>query len=216
MNPQDVFPVIAIDGTAASGKGTLAKRLAAHFDFGYLDTGLLYRRVALDLLEQNIPWSDQDKAAEAARTLDASRLDDPHLRGAEAGRGASVVGAIPDVRTALDDFQRSFPQNCGKAGAILDGRDIGTIIFPEASVKFYIDAGLETRAARRHAELAAKGDPITLEQVIDDFKIRDARDGERSFRPMAVAADAAVIDTTHLNADETYALALSILESKGF
>jgi cytidylate kinase len=216
QNDHRIIPVIAIDGTAASGKGTLAKRLAAHFDFGYLDTGLLYRRVALDLMNQDQSWEDEPAATQAALRMDPAQLDDPRLRGAEAGRGASVVAAIPAVRAALLEFQRNFPSRCGKAGAILDGRDIGTAIFPDAAVKFYIDAGLEARAKRRHAELAAAGDPITLDTVIADFKIRDARDSNRATNPMKAAADAAVIDTTNLNADETFALALSILESKGF
>ncbi len=127
------IPVIAIDGTAASGKGTLAKRLAAYLDYAYLDTGLLYRRVALTLLAQNIPADNIEAAVHAARTLDANKLDDPALRGAAAGRDASVVAAIPEVRMALHDFQREFPNKSGKAGAILDGRDIGTVIFPEAT-----------------------------------------------------------------------------------
>lgn len=201
-------PVIAIDGTAASGKGTMAKRLAAYLDYAYLDTGLLYRRVALTLLAQNIPATNIEAAVHAARTLDANKLDDPALRGAAAGRDASVVAAIPEVRMALHDFQREFPARSGKAGAILDGRDIGTVIFPEAILKFYVDADIEVRAQRRFKELTGQGHDITYEKVLEDMKIRDARDGGRDFRPMKAAPDAVHIDTTHLGPDDVFRLAL--------
>ena len=206
------IPVIAIDGTAASGKGTMAKRLAAYLDYAYLDTGLLYRRVALTLLAQNIPADNIEAAVYAARTLDASKLDDPALRGAAAGRDASVVAAIPEVRMALHDFQREFPAKSGKAGAILDGRDIGTVIFPEATLKFYIDAEIETRAQRRHKELTGQGLEITYEKVLEDMKIRDARDGNRDFRPMKAAPDAVHIDTTNMGPDEVFQEALKHLQ----
>lgn len=201
-------PVIAIDGTAASGKGTMAKRLAAHMGYAYLDTGLLYRRVALTLLAQNIPADNVEAAVQAARTLDANKLDDPALRGAAAGRDASVVAAIPEVRMALHDFQREFPAKSGKPGAILDGRDIGTVIFPEAILKFYVDAEIEVRAQRRHKELIGQGLEITYEKVLEDMKIRDARDGGRDFRPMKAAADAIAINTTHMGPDEVFQEAL--------
>ncbi len=207
------IPVIAIDGTAASGKGTMAKRLAAYLDYAYLDTGLLYRRVALTLLAQNIPADNVEAAVHAARTLDANKLDDPALRGAAAGRDASVVAAIPEVRMALHDFQRAFPLKSGKKGAILDGRDIGTVIFPEARIKFYVDAAIEVRAQRRFKELSAQGLETTYEQVLEDMKIRDARDGNRAFRPMVAAADALHIDTTSLGPDEVFKKALSHIQS---
>lgn len=203
--------VIAIDGTAASGKGTLARRLAAHLGYGYLDTGLLYRRVALTLIERNIQADDTAAAIEAAKTLDVSTLDDPALRSAAAGRGASVVAAIPEVRQALDDFQRSFPARCGHPGAVLDGRDIGTVIFPDAKVKFYVDADQRVRSERRYRELLAKGEAVTFEGVLADMQTRDTRDGGRSFRPMTAAADAVMIDTTNLDPDQVFALALQSL-----
>jgi cytidylate kinase len=210
--PTSDIPVIAIDGTAASGKGTMAKRLAAYLDYAYLDTGLLYRRVALTLLAQNIPADNVEAAVHAARTLDANKLDDPALRGAAAGRDASVVAAIPEVRLALTEFQRQFPEKSGKKGAILDGRDIGTVIFPEARIKFYVDADIEIRAERRFKELTGQGLEITYEKVLEDMKIRDARDGNRAFRPMVAAPDAVHIDTTALGPDAVFQKALSHIQ----
>jgi cytidylate kinase len=211
----NMLPVIAIDGTAASGKGTLSRRLAGRLGYAYLDTGLLYRRVALSLLQQDIELEDQEAAIKVARLLRAEELGDPDLRGAEAGRGASIVGAIPGVRQALLDFQRHFardpqPLLDGKParGAILDGRDIGTAICPDADVKFFIDANIETRATRRHNELLAKGERITYETVLDDMKTRDARDAGRADAPMRAATDAILLDTTHMGPDEAFAYAL--------
>lgn len=207
-------PVIAIDGTAASGKGTMAKRLAAHLDYAYLDTGLLYRRVALTLLEMQVPPTDVEAAIQAARALDPATLDDPALRGADAGRDSSVVAAIPEVRKALHDFQREFPVKSGKRGAILDGRDIGTVIFPEAPIKFFVDAKIEVRAERRHKELAGRGENLTYEKVLEDMKIRDARDSGRDFRPMKVAEEAIIIDTTSMGPDAVFEEAVKHLSSK--
>lgn len=203
-----LIPVIAIDGTAASGKGTMARRIAAHLGWAYLDTGLLYRRVALTLLEQNIPASNIEAATKAAQTIDAAKLDDPALRGAEAGRDASVVAAMPPVRAALLKFQRSFPANSGKPGAVLDGRDIGTVIFPEAVLKFYVDADVDVRTRRRYDELIAQSVDITLEKLASDMKIRDARDGGRPDAPMKAAPEAIHIDTSAMNPDEVLAFAL--------
>lgn len=208
------IPVIAIDGTAASGKGTMAKRLAAHLDYAYLDTGLLYRRVALTLLEKRIAPTDVTAAVQAARDLDPATLGDPALRGADAGRDSSVVAAIPEVRKALHDFQREFPLKSGKRGAILDGRDIGTVIFPEAPIKFFVDAKIEVRAERRHKELAGRGENLPYEKVLEDMKIRDARDSGRDFRPMKVAEDAIMIDTTSMGPDAVFEEALKHLSSK--
>lgn len=207
-------PVIAIDGTAASGKGTMAKRLAAHLDYAYLDTGLLYRRVALTLLEMQVPPTDVEAAIQAARALDPATLDDPALRGADAGRDSSVVAAIPEVRKALHDFQREFPVKSGKRGAILDGRDIGTVIFPEAPIKFFVDAKIEVRAERRHKELAGRGENLPYEKVLEDMKIRDARDSGRDFRPMKVAEEAIIIDTTSMGPDAVFEEAVKHLSSK--
>lgn len=208
------IPVIAIDGTAASGKGTMAKRLAAHLDYAYLDTGLLYRRVALTLLEKKILPTDTEAAVQAARELDPATLGDPALRGADAGRDSSVVAAIPEVRKALHDFQREFPAKSGKRGAILDGRDIGTVIFPEAPIKFFVDAKIEVRAERRHKELAGRGEALPYEKVLEDMKIRDARDSGRDFRPMKIAEEAIIIDTTSMGPDAVFEEALKYLSSK--
>ena len=203
--------VIAIDGTAASGKGTLARRLADHLGYAYLDTGLLYRHVALTLIQQDIPADDKDAAITAALMLDPAALGHPDLRSGATGRVASVVAAIPEVRTALDAFQKNFPARSGKPGAILDGRDIGTAIFPDAKFKFYVDADISVRAERRHRELIAAGEFVDFDTVLNDFKIRDARDKGRDFRPLEVAHDAVLIDTTILNADQVFEKALAAL-----
>lgn len=202
------IPVIAIDGTAASGKGTMARRLAAHLGYAYLDTGLLYRRVAYTLFEKGLPFEDDTAALQAAKTLDATTLDDPALRGPDAGRGSSIVAAMPAIRAALFEFQRQFPAASGKPGAILDGRDIGTVIFPEAALKFYVNADQPVRAARRHKELLGQGIDIAYEKVMEDMKVRDARDAGRPNAPMKAAPDAIYIDTTHLGPDEVFAEAL--------
>ena len=207
----DSIPVIAIDGTAASGKGTLAKRLADRLGYAYLDTGLLYRAVGYALTARNVPLDDKDAAITAARTLAPALLDNPALRSGLSGRAASVVAAMPEVREALDDFQRNFPARSGKPGAVLDGRDIGTAIFPDAWVKFYIDADRKVRSERRYKELVAKGEDTTFEAVLADMAARDERDGNRSFRPMKPADDAILIDTTNLNPDDVVAKALSCL-----
>ena len=208
------IPVIAIDGTAASGKGTLARKLGDYLGYAVLDTGLLYRCVAIKTLENGKTWDDHTAVIAAANSITAIDLENPELRSAEAGRGASVVGAIPEVRIALDGFQRDFPAASDKNGAILDGRDIGTVIFPDAAIKFYVDAAMPVRAERRWKELVVKGWDITLETVINDFRIRDARDGERSFRPMKPADDAILIDTTKMTPDEVFETALAAARAK--
>jgi cytidylate kinase len=204
--------IIAIDGTAASGKGTLARRLAQQLGYAYLDTGLLYRRVALTLIEQGLSTDNTEAAINAAKTLDPTTLDNPTLRGAEAGRGASVVAAIPEVRQALTDFQRQFPLKSGKSGAVIDGRDIGTVIFPDAAAKFFIDAGIKARAERRHRELIAAGENISYSTVLADMQTRDARDAGRSFRPMKAADDAILLDTTAMDAEAVFAAAIKHLQ----
>lgn len=203
--------IIAIDGTAASGKGTLARRLADHLGYAYLDTGLLYRCVAQMVLDRGLDPDNRDAAIAAAQKLNTADLGHSGLRSAAAGRGASVVGAIPEVRQALLDFQRQFPAASGKAGAILDGRDIGTVIFPDAPFKFYVDADQSVRAERRHRELLAKGETIDFDTVLNDFKIRDARDSGRADAPMKAATDAIHIDTTTMDPDAVFQAALARL-----
>ncbi len=191
---------IAIDGPAASGKGTIARALAEHFGFAHLDTGLLYRAVGRLMLEGADP-------AQAARTLSAETLERDDLRGAEAAQAASKVAALPDVRAALLDFQRAFARRAG--GAVLDGRDIGTVICPEAEVKLYIVATEGIRARRRHAELKAKGDTRSLDDVLADLKERDARDSARATAPLRPAEDAIVIDTSDMEIDAAVAEAIA-------
>ncbi|HEX2136926.1 MAG TPA: (d)CMP kinase [Microvirga sp.] len=204
--------IIAIDGPAASGKGTLAKRLAAHFGLPHLDTGLLYRAVARALLDQGSSLTDQEAATRAAAALDARVLDDPRLRGAEMGEAASVVSAYPPVRAALLDFQRQFAAQ--PAGAVLDGRDIGTVVCPFADVKLFITAAPEERARRRHLELLARNEVAEFTAILNDIRRRDERDLNRSTSPLKAADDALVLDTTHLDADATFRAALDLVEAR--
>jgi cytidylate kinase len=190
---------VAIDGPAASGKGTIARALAARFGFAHLDTGLLYRATGLRAAEAGI---DPAAAAASLREADLAR---PDLRGAEAAEAASKVAAIPAVRAALLVFQREFAARDG--GAVLDGRDIGSVICPDAEVKLFIVAAPEERARRRHAELAAAGDPRTLAEGAEDLRIRDARDGGRAAAPLKSAADARLLDTTEMSIDAAVAQA---------
>ena len=202
--------IIAIDGPAGSGKGTLAKRLAAHFRLPHLDTGLLYRAVALTLLDEGRPLTDAPAAARAAATLDLSRLDDPRLKGRAMGDAASVVSAYQPVRDALLDLQRRFATQPG--GAVLDGRDIGTVICPEADAKLFVTATAEERARRRHLELVSRGEAADYEAILADIRRRDERDMTRSAAPLRPADDALVLDTTQLDAEAAFAAALEIVE----
>ncbi|HPG89833.1 MAG TPA: (d)CMP kinase, partial [Hyphomicrobium sp.] len=186
--------VIAIDGPAASGKGTLAKRVAAHYRLPCLDTGLLYRAVARDVAAKGGPLDDVRLASSAARSLRADTLDDPKLRGPAAGDAASIVAKMPDVRSALLDYQRAFAGQ--QNGAVLDGRDIGTVICPDADVKLYITATAEERARRRHLEHKARGEDISFDTVLADIRRRDERDSARDIAPLEAARDAITIDTT--------------------
>src|SRR5688572_18648075 len=190
--------IIAIDGPAGSGKGTLAKRLAGHFGLPHLDTGLLYRAVAITLLDKGLPLTDPS-AARVAASLDLSRLDDPRLKGREMGEAASVVSAYQPVRDALLDLQRRFAAQPG--GAILDGRDIGTVICPDADAKLFVTASAEERARRRHLELASRNEATAYEAILADIRRRDERDMSRSTAPLKAAPDAVVLDTTELDAD---------------
>jgi cytidylate kinase len=204
--------IIAIDGPAASGKGTLAKRLAAHFGLPHLDTGLLYRAVARSLIDRAVPLSDIEEATRAALSLDPGSLDDPRLRGAAMGEAASVVSAFQPVRDALLDVQRDF---AGQAtGAVLDGRDIGTVVCPLAEVKLFITASPEERARRRHLELLARNEAAEFTAILEDIRRRDERDQTRSTAPLKPADDAVVLDTTRLDADAAFRAALDIVEAR--
>lgn len=201
--------IIAIDGPAASGKGTLARRIAAHFGYQCLDTGLLYRAVARDMRAAEQPLDDVKAAEWAAKSLDPKSLDDHGLRDPGVGDAASVVAKIPEVRAALLAFQRDFAAQ--EPGAVLDGRDIGTVVCPNADVKLFINADVEVRARRRYEELNARGEPVTYERVLDTIKARDARDKGRADAPMVIAPDALVLDTTAMTADEAFAAALALI-----
>jgi cytidylate kinase len=216
--PKDLGPiVIAVDGPAASGKGTLARRLATQFSFAYLDTGKLYRAVALKVLRAGGDPEDEDAAEATARSLDVSELDDPDLAGDEAASAASKVAAIDGVRAALLDFQRSFaatpPDVDGEPaeGAVLDGRDIGTVICPDATAKLFVTADVEVRADRRHKELLNRGEASIYARVLEDLKARDARDMNRETAPLRPADDAVVLDTTELDVDAAFVAALDIV-----
>ncbi len=204
--------IIAIDGPAASGKGTLGKRLSEHFGFAHLDTGLLYRAVARVLLDRGLALTDRDAATRVAQTLDVTHLDDPRLRGAEMGEAASVISAYQPVRDALLAFQRQFGSQ--PPGAVLDGRDIGTIVCPHADVKLFITAAPEERARRRHLELLKRGDEAEYETILDDIRRRDERDMNRSTAPLKPADDAITLDTTHLDADAAFRAALDLVLGK--
>jgi len=198
--------VIAIDGPAASGKSTLARRLAQHFGFAHLDTGALYRATAFLVLEQGGDPADPVTAARAAGLVHLRLLLDPRLRGEAVSAAASIVAAIPCVRRALLDLQRNFAAHPPQPaeGAILDGRDIGSVVCPEAEVKLFVTASAEERARRRVEELRRQGAAAILEDVLQDLKERDARDIERRAAPLIAAPDAAVIDTTMLDADAVF------------
>jgi len=213
--------IIAIDGPSASGKGTLARRLARHFDLAYLDTGLLYRAVGLVLLRQGADPTDPAAAEAAARAIGRHDLDDPALRSDEVAQAASKVAAIPGVRAALLDFQRRFAADPpatadGRrpAGAVLDGRDIGTVVCPDADVKFFVIASLASRADRRFKELRDKGVKVIGSRVLRDMKERDARDSAREIAPLAASPDAITLDTTKLDADAVFEAALAHIEPR--
>ncbi|WP_417495162.1 (d)CMP kinase [Maricaulis sp.] len=203
--------IIAVDGPLASGKGTIAKALARHFGLPHLDTGSLYRATAVAVIDAAIDPADAAAAAGAARALDGTAIDESRIRTADAGAMASRVAALPAVRAALYELQRDFAGQPG--GAILDGRDIGTVICPDARVKLYVTANAETRADRRWRELAAKGDPISYETVLAQTRERDARDAERADAPMRPADDATLLDTSSLSIDAAIAAAIQIVEN---
>lgn len=212
-------PIIAIDGPAASGKGTLARRIADTLGYAHMDTGLLYRAVAFKMLQQGEKPENKEAAIQAAQVLAAQKsksiLQNQDLKGETVAEAAAKVAAIPEVRKILFDLQRSFATNPGNAykGAVLDGRDIGTVICPEAKVKLFVTASPETRAQRRLKELQSQGVAATYEAVLRDMRERDARDAERITRA-AQAGDAILLDTTDLTPDEALEYALSIIDER--
>ncbi len=208
--------IVAVDGPSASGKGTLARRLAAALDFAFLDTGLLYRAVGTAVLAAGGDPADPAAALAAARDLDLSALDTTALRREAAGEAASVVAVIPEVRAALRDLQRRFAAAPPgrKAGAVLDGRDIGTVVFPQAEVKIFLTASAEARARRRHKELLERGEASIYARVLAERRERDRRDSERAAAPLKPAADAEILDTTGMDAEKVFRAALAIVENK--
>jgi CMP/dCMP kinase len=208
--------IIAVDGPAASGKGTLARRIAQHFALAHLDTGGLYRAAALHALEAGSDPADPRAAEAAAARVGPGDLTDPRLREERVARGASVVAAIPGVRRALLAFQRDFARHPpgGVEGAVLDGRDIGTVVCPEADAKLFVTASLEARARRRFKELRESGAEAIYDLVLQDMKDRDARDSQRRTAPLVPADGAFVLDTTALDADAAFAAALDFIGRK--
>ena len=208
--------IIAIDGPAASGKGTLGRRLAEYFDCAHMDTGKLYRMVAITVLRAGGKPANPVDALNAARAIDPSRLDDPELDSDEAARAASIVAGFPEVRGVLKEVQQMFAKipPDGAVGAVLDGRDIGTVICPDADIKFFVTATVEARAQRRHKELMNLGKDSIYARVLQDLKERDTRDSTRNVAPLKLADDAIVVDTTGLDADEVFSVALDHIRSR--
>jgi CMP/dCMP kinase len=203
--------IIAIDGPAASGKGTLGKRLAAHYGLRHLDTGLLYRAVAKALVDGAHRLDDVPRAVAAARSLDPSGFDEAALKSHAIGEAASLVSCLSEVRSALLAFQREFGRS--PPGAVLDGRDIGTVIFPEAKVKILVTATAQERARRRALELQAAGGRMSEAEILADILRRDERDMTRPVAPLKAAPDAHLLDTTHLDIDATFRAAVEIVEA---
>jgi cytidylate kinase len=202
--------IIAIDGPAASGKGTIGKRVAARYGLRHLDTGLIYRAVAKALIKGGHRLDDVDRAVEAARGLDPAQFDDQVLKSHAVGEAASITSAIPEVRAALVAFQRDFAAT--PPGAVLDGRDIGTVICPQAEVKIFVTAAPEVRARRRAAELRAQGERVDDAAVLADILRRDQRDRTRAIAPLKPAMDAHMLDTTKLDIDQALSQAIDIVE----
>jgi len=203
--------IIAIDGPAASGKGTLGKRLAAHYGLRHLDTGLIYRAVAKALLDAGRSPENRARAVAAAEALDPSRFDEAALKSQAVGEAASLVSAVPEVRKAVLAFQRNFGRT--PPGAVLDGRDIGTVVFPDADVKIFVTATAEVRARRRAVELREAGNRIDEAEVLADIQRRDERDTKRAVAPLKAAPEAHLLDTTHLDIDAAFRAAIDIVEA---
>ncbi len=203
--------IIAIDGTLASGKGTIARRLSRWYGLPYMDTGQLYRATGVVALKRGASFDDPKALAEVALSLDLNDYSEDELRSAGAGQAASRVAGVPEVRAALLDKQRAFARQPG--GAVLDGRDIGTVVCPNADVKLWVDAGIEVRATRRWQELRAKGETLTLAEMTAQLLERDGRDKGRKDAPMIAAADAVLIDTTDLSIDAAVDKARAVVEA---
>jgi cytidylate kinase len=203
--------IIAIDGPAASGKGTLGKRLASHYGFRHLDTGVIYRAVAKVLLDQGFELTDEPRAVAAAIALDPRKFGDPELKSQRIGDAASVVSAIPKVREALVNFQRTFAAD--PPGAVLDGRDIGTVICPNADVKIFVVADPAVRARRRTLEARARGEAADEALVLADIIARDERDRNRAAAPLKAAADAHILDNSNLDIEGGVRAAIAIVET---
>lgn len=206
--------IIAVDGPAASGKGVLARRLAEHLGYAYLDTGALYRAVGLAVMRAGGDLSDASAAVRAAKALDPGDLDDPALKGEDIAAAASRVAAIDCVRAALLRFQRDFARRPpgGAGGAVIDGRDIGTVVCPDAGAKLFVTASPEVRADRRHKELLGRGEPSIYARVLRDLTERDERDSQRPIAPLRAAGDARVIDTSEMDPDAAFTAALAYVE----
>ena len=202
--------IIAIDGPAASGKGTLARKLAAHYGIPHLDTGLTYRAVGHALMQVGLPLDREELAEEVASNIDLGKLDRAILSAHEIGEAASRVAVMPSVRKALVEAQRAFARS-GK-GAVLDGRDIGTVVCPDATIKLYVTASPEVRAQRRHDEMATSGSAPDLAQILADITRRDERDMGRADSPLRPAADAHLIDTTNMDIETAFSEALALVE----
>lgn len=203
--------IIAIDGPAASGKGTLARRLASYYDFEHLDSGLLYRAVAKAVLDAGGTPDDKAAAIAAARTFDPARYPDDVLKSDDVAKAASYVAAVPEVRAELVAFQRAFAKK--KPGVVIDGRDIGTVIVPDADVKIYVTATAQVRAHRRILELQERGDTVDEKAVLDEIIKRDERDMTRAVAPLKQAPDAHLLDTTHLDIGAAVRAAVDIVEA---
>ena len=209
MTPNKPF-IIAIDGPAASGKGTLARKLASHYGFSYLDTGLTYRAVADELLKRHLPLNDEDIAVKTASLIDFGSLERAHLSEHEIGEAASKVAVMGRLRKTLVDMQKAFAEQ--SKGAVLDGRDIGTVVCPDADVKLYIIATPEVRAERRYNEMVGKGEKADYNAILADLKRRDERDMKRAESPLKPAKDAHLLDTTKLSIEGAFAAACAIID----
>ena len=204
--------IVALDGPAASGKGTLARRLAQHFGYHYLDTGSLYRAVGMSVVRAGGDPANEGHAIAAAKALDLASVSPADLKSDVAGNAASMVSVIPQVRALLLDFQRNFAKKT--PGSVLDGRDIGTVVCPDAQAKIFVTASLEVRVGRRIAELRERGESVNEQRVWEDMKARDARDSDRSVSPLKPADDAYILDTSKMDADQAFETAKAYIATK--